>query len=243
MELRGRVALITGAARRIGREIALRLAESGCEVAIHYHNSTDEAHSTAEECRAFGVRAETFSANFSDIAAAPGLIAEVHGAFGRLDALVNNAALFEPMAVDDFSLEKWEQMLRVNLTAPMALAHSAAPLLRESRGEIINLCDISTAKPWPSHIAYAVSKGGLDTLTKVLARALAPEVRVAGVAVGIAAWPPEYNQETREGLRRRTPLGRAGSPRDVAALVKFLLAEGEYITGAIIPVDGGRSIA
>jgi NAD(P)-dependent dehydrogenase (short-subunit alcohol dehydrogenase family) len=243
MDLRGRVALVTGAARRVGRSIALRLAESGCDVAIHYRSSADEASATADECRAFGARAETLHADLADTASAPALVSDVHRTFGQLDVLINNAAVFNSMTLEEFSVEKWEQTLRVNLTAPMALAHAAAPLLREAGGEIINLCDVSTARPWPSHLAYAVSKGGLDTLTKVLARALAPEVRVAGVAVGVAAWPPAYNQERRERVLRRTPLGRAGTPGDVAAMVRYLLTEGDYITGAILALDGGRSIA
>lgn len=243
MNLEGRVALITGGARRIGRAVALRLADSGCHAAIHYHRSADDAAAVAEECRARGVRADVFQADLGAPDFAKDLIESVHAAFGGLDVLVNNAAIFEQMKLSGFDLPAWERTLRINLTAPMALSHAAADLLRQTRGRIVNLCDASTARPWSDHLAYAVSKGGLETLTKVLARVLAPDVNVVGVAPGVAAWPPEYNQEMRERLLTRVPLGRAGSPEDVASLVQFLLAEGDYITGAIIPVDGGRSLA
>jgi pteridine reductase len=146
------------------------------------------------------------------------------------------------MKLDEFDLEKWDHTLRVNLTAPMLLAHAARDALRTARGRIINLCDVSTARPWPDHIAYMVSKGGLDTLTRVLARAFAPDVNVIGIAPGIAEFPDTYDAATRDRLTARVPLKRPGSPDDIAASVHFVLTAGDYITGAIIPVDGGRHI-
>jgi NAD(P)-dependent dehydrogenase (short-subunit alcohol dehydrogenase family) len=242
MELEGRVALVTGAARRVGRAIALRLAEAGCQVAVHYDRSADEAAATAQACRAHGVTAEALQADFTDAAAAEGLVRRVLGCFDRLDVLVNNAAVFERMSLAGFNLDAWERTLRVNLTTPMALTHAAAEALRRSGGRVINLCDAGTARPWPGHLAYMVSKGGLETLTRLLARALAPEVNVVGIAPGIAAWPPDYDQETRERLMARVPLRRAGGPEDVAAAVHFALSAGDYVTGAILPIDGGRSV-
>ncbi|MFQ5805517.1 MAG: SDR family oxidoreductase [Phycisphaerae bacterium] len=242
MELRGRVALVTGAAQRVGRALALRLAEAGCHLAVHYGRSADNAAATAAACRARDVQAEAFQADLSDPATAGQLVQSVLARFERLDVLVNNASVFERMSVAEFDLEAWERALRINLTAPMLLTHAACPALRRAGGRVINLCDAATARPWPDHLAYIVSKGALDTLTKVLARALAPQVNVVGIAPGIAAWPESYNQETRDRLAAKVPLRRAGTPEGIAAAVHFVLSEGDYITGAILPIDGGRSV-
>jgi pteridine reductase len=242
MDLAKRVVLVTGAGRRVGRAIALRLAESGCRVAVHFRNSGAEARQTAAACQAAGAQAEVFEADLADFAATAGLVPRVLAHFGRLDILVNNASVFAPMTIGEFALPAWELTLRVNLTAPMVLAHAAHDALRRTGGRIVNLCDVSTRHPWPGHIAYMVSKGALETLTQVLARALAPEVNVVGVAPGVAAWPESYDQATRDRLTDRIPLKRAGTPEDIAAAVHFVLREGDYITGAILPVDGGRQL-
>ncbi len=242
MDLEGRVALVTGAARRIGRAIALRLARAGCHVVVHYRRAAKAAAETAAACRAAGVRAEPLAADFAEPAAPAALVRTVLDRLGRLDVLVNNAAEFEPMDFDRFDPAVWERTLRVNLTAPAALIHAARPALREARGRVVNLCDAATARPWPDYLAYAVSKGGLETLTRVAARALAPEVNVVGIAVGVGAWPEDYNLELRRRLEDKIPLGRAGTEQEIAAAVHFVLRDGDYITGAILPVDGGRSI-
>ena len=242
MELRGRVALVTGAARRVGRALVLRLAKAGCHVAIHYRQSANEAQTTAESCRGRGVEAEVFQADLSDLAAARGLVESALAHFERLDILINNASVFEPMSVAEFDPRAWERTLRVNLTAPMVLTHAAYQALRQSGGRVINLVDAAGARGLSDHIAYIVSKGALETLTRVLARALAPEVNVVGIAPGIAAWPEDYSQETRDRLTARVPLKRAGTPEEMAAAVHFILSDGDYITGAIVPIDGGRSL-
>lgn len=242
MELHNRVALVTGAGRRIGRAIALRLAAGGMRLAVHYHTSASAAAETVAQCRAAGGLAEAFSADLADPVAATGLVRNVLDQFGQLDALVNNASVFERMTVDAFTLEEWERVLRVNLTAPMILVHAAHTALRKARGRVVNLCDIGTQHPWPDYLAYMVSKGGLETLTRVLARALAPEVNVAGVSPGVAAWPESFDAETRARFTALIPLRRAGSAEDIAATVHFLLREGDYITGAVLPVDGGRHV-
>lgn len=242
MELEGRVALVTGAARRVGRAIALRLAEAGCQLAVHYRSSAAEAGATVQACRDRHAPAESFAADLADPAAARELIDRVLTRFGRLDVLVNNAAVFEPMDLDSFDLDTWGRTLSVNLTAPLVLAHTAREALRRGGGRVVNLCDLVSRRPWPNYLAYVVSKSALETLTRVLARALAPEVNVVGIAPGVVAWPERYDQATRERLLGRIPLGRAGTPTDVAAAVHFVLAAGDYITGAILPVDGGRSI-
>ncbi len=242
MDLLDRVALVTGAGKRVGRAITLRLAEAGCRVAVHYRNSEADARAVVEQCRSFGVDAAAFTADLADAAATADLIGHVESHFGRLDVLVNNASEFESQSLETFSPEAWDRTLRVNLTAPMILAHAARDALRRAGGRVVNLCDISTQRPWPDHLAYMVSKGGLDTLTRVLARAFAPEVNVVGIAVGVAAWPEHYDEATRDKLTARIPLQRAGTPDDIARAVLFVLRDGDYVSGAIIPIDGGRQV-
>ncbi len=242
MDLAERVVLVTGAGRRVGRAIAVRLAEAGCHLAVHYRTSAAEAAQTVETCRAAGARAEIFDADLADPAAAARLVQRVLSYFGRLDALVNSASVFEPMMLDEFEVAAWDRTLRINLTAPLVLAHAARDELRRARGRIVNLCDSATQRAWPDHLAYVVSKGALETLTRVLARALAPEVNVVGVAPGVAAWPDHYDQQMRDRLTRRIPLQRAGTPEDIAGTVHFLLRDGDYITGVVLPVDGGRHL-
>lgn len=242
MKLEGRVVLVTGAARRVGRAIALRLARAGCDLAVHYRRSATEAAETVAACRAHGVAAEAFGADLADPDAPEQLVRVVLARFGRLDILINSASVFERMSLDEFDLDAWDHTLRVNLTAPAALTHAARDALRRAGGRVINICDVATARPWPDHLAYMASKGGLDTLTKALARALAPEVNVVGIAPGTVAWPDAYDQETRDRLAERIPLKRAGEPEDVASAVHYVLSEGDYLTGSILAVDGGRSV-
>lgn len=155
---------------------------------------------------------------------------------------MNNAAVFPRMSIDAFALEEWERTLQINLTAPMVLAYAARTALESAGGRVVNLCDAATPRPWPDHLAYIVSKGALETLTRMLARSLAPRVNVVGIAPGVAAWPDDYDQVTRERLTAKIPLGRAGTEKDIAAAVHFVLSAGDYITGAILPVDGGRHV-
>ncbi len=233
------VALITGAARRVGRAIALRLAKAGFAIAIHYNTSANDAEQTRQDCVACGVDADTIRADLADRPATAALVDAVLTRFGRLDALINNASIFERSTANDLSLSEWDRTLQVNLTAPLQLALGARPALNRTGGCIVNLCDVATARPWPDHLAYIVSKGGLETLTAVLARALAPDVRVVGVAPGVAVWPDAYPADQRAQLVKRIPLQRAGTAEDIAEAVHYLLSA-SYVTGTVIPVDGGR---
>lgn len=242
MKLAERVVLITGAGHRVGRAIALRLAKHGCALAIHYRSSADAAEEVASLCRTAGSQAATFQADLAQREEVSRLVPAVLEHFGRLDVLINNASIFERMPVEAFTPADWDRALQVNLTAPMMLVDAAREELLRREGRIINLCDISTARPWPDHVAYMVSKGGLDTLTRVLAKALAPRVNVCGIAPGAVEWPPEYEEEIRERLTQKIPLKRVGSAEDIAATAEFLLLEGDYLTGLIVPVDGGRQI-
>jgi len=243
MELNGRVVLVTGAARRVGRAIALRLADAGCRLGVHYLRSEREAQALAGECRAAGTEAEVFAADLADAEAVRRLPEQVLSRFGRLDVLINSASVFERMTLDEFDEFEWERTLAINLTAPMLLTYAAREALRAAGGRVINLCDAALVRPAPDRLAYVVSKGALQTLTRALSRALAPTVNVVGIAPGAVAWPESYDEATRVRLTRSIPLGRVGAPEDVAAAVHFVLSAGDYITGSIIPVDGGRHLA
>jgi pteridine reductase len=247
MKLTGLVALVTGGAKRVGRAIVLELADAGCAVAVHYHRSRAEAEALVEDLRDRDCRAATVHGDLHDPAGWADIITGSVEKLGRLDILINNAAVFLPDRTDGedtFDLAGWESTLRTNAVAPAALCHYAAPHLRAGgRGRIVNLCDITTDRPCPDYLAYSLSKAALTTLTKGLARALAPEILVNGVAPGIAVFPEDWPIERRERLTAKVPLRRAGSPQEVADLVRFLLESGDYITGQIIPIDGGRSIA
>jgi pteridine reductase len=246
MNLTNKAALVNGGARRVGRAIALELARAGCDVAVHFNGSKTEAVALVEQLRAEGRHAAAIDGDLSDLAAWSVLIERAVEALGRLDILVNNAALFltdTPDDLDGFDVGAWERMLRVNLIAPVGLCHHAsAHLSAHGDGCIVNLCDISIERPWPEHLSYAASKAGLVAMTKALARALAPTVRVNGVAPGIAIFPESYSQALREKLIDRVPLKRKGTPEDVARAVRYLCETGTYLTGQIINVDGGRSI-
>lgn len=193
-----------------------------------------------------GRRCITLQAELSDSSTWESLISETMQQLGRLDILVNNASTFltnSPGTIQSFDVQQWEQMYRVNLLSAAALAHYAEPFLKANGiGKIINLCDIGSKRPWPKHLSYCVSKGALDTLTLGLAKAMAPIVQVNGVAPGIAEFPVEFSMETRSKLIDKVPLARAGTPDEVAKLVRYLIEHGDYITGQIIPIDGGRSL-
>lgn len=247
MNVQGAVALITGAAKRVGRAIALELAEAGADIAIHYHLSESEALETASAIEAMGRKAICIAGDLNDPQIWPRLIAAVVRDFGKLNILVNNASMFHTDAADtfeNFDADLWEQMLRVNLTAPAALSYFAAPhLCKNPPGKIINLGDAATGHPSPRNLSYSASKGGIEVLTKALARELAPEIQVNAIGPGIAVFPDDYSPQLREKLTAKVPLRRSGTPQDIARLVRFLVEDGDYFTGAIIPVDGGRSIA
>ena len=247
MQLEGTVALVTGGARRVGRAIALELARAGCDIGIHYHTSHDEAQQLATEIADMGRRVVTIAADLKDATCWSGVIQQTVDNLNRLDILINNAAVFPgggSDGVDEFRVDLWEFVMRINLIAPMGLSRYARQhLAARGGGKIINLCDISSDRPWTDHLAYCSSKAALVALTKGLARALAPDVQVNGVAAGIAVFPEEYDESLRRRLTDRVPLKRAGSPEDIAQAVRFLVEHGDYMTGEIITVDGGLRLA
>ena len=244
VKLTGKVALVTGAGRRIGRAISVELARCGCDLALHYYTSKDDAAETAGMVEGLGRRAVLFKANLAEGEAAGSLPKRAVEALGSLDFLVNNASTFEQMDLQGFSLAAWNQTLAVNVTAPMILSHAAHPFLREANpGRIVNLSDIAAERPWPGYLAYCVSKAGLTCLTQALAKAMAPDVRVNAVAPGAALFPDDFHVDTIKVITRRVPSLRAGTAEDVAAAVRFLITDADYVTGTILAVDGGRSIA
>jgi len=242
----GRTALVTGGAKRVGRAIALELAAAGFDVVVHCHTSEPQARQTARDIQSMGRRSDVVRGDLADPRAWSGVVEQAVAAMGRLDVLINNASVFLGESDDTlqaFDAESWMRIQRINLTAPTALCHYAEVFLRASgRGCVVNLCDIAAERPWPAHLAYCASKAGLVAVTKALARALAPDVRVNGVAPGIAVFPDQYDAKLRERLVARVPLAREGTPEEVARLIRYLVTDGAYITGQIIPIDGGRSL-
>jgi pteridine reductase len=241
-----RVALVTGGAKRVGRATVLELARSGHDVAIHFRHARNEANSLAAEVIGLGRRAVAVTGDLLEPSSWPAIVEDTVAQLGRLDVLVNNASVFlmpQPDTAEDFDRVQWESILRVNVVAPMALSHAARPHLEAGgHGAIVNLCDISADRPWPDHLAYCASKAALTALTRGLARGLAPGIRVNGIAPGIAVFPEEYPDSLRKALTDRVPLRRAGSPEEIARVVRFLIEDAPYVTGQIITIDGGCSL-
>jgi pteridine reductase len=240
MELRDRVALVTGAGRRLGRAMAGALAGRGMTLAIHHHASSEGAEALRAEVTAAGGRAECFAADLSDAAAARALPGRVVESFGRLDVLVNSAAVMHRIDFEHTTPEQFDAILALNLRSVFFCTQGAAPALRAARGKVVNLADLAGLQPWPGFAAHSVSKAGVVMLTKVLARALAPEVTVNAIAPGAVLVPEEYDAPERERLARAAPLGRLGSPDDAVGALLYLLESGDYVTGEVLTVDGGR---
>ena len=239
MELRGKVALVTGAARRVGAAIARALAAKGMDIAVHYGSSASEARQVVTELRALGVGAEGFSADLTDVAAAQGLAGRVVAHFGRLDVVVNSAANMIEGPVDSVTPEVWDEVMGLNLRAPFFVTQGALPALRAAKGKVVNIADLAGLEPWPRYVAHCTSKAGVVMLTKSLARALAPDIMVNAVAPGAVLLPDEWDDAARKHFAETTPLKRLGSPEDVAQAVVYLL-EADYVTGEVLVVDGGR---
>jgi pteridine reductase len=239
------VILITGAARRVGAEIARTLHAAGGRVAIHYRNSATEAEALAAALNAARPdSAAAFRADLLDTAALPALVAAVVARFGRLDALVNNASSFFPTKVGAVNTAAWDDLIGSNLKAPLFLAQAAAPHLAPAGGCIVNITDIHAERPLKGFPVYCAAKGGLLSLTRALAIELAPDVRVNAVAPGPIEWPDDdvsFPPAARTAIIAHTLLQRVGSPADIARTVKFLVFDAPYITGQVINVDGGRT--
>jgi len=242
--LEGRVALVTGAARRVGAEIATQLHAAGADVAIHYRHSADDAADlVARLNRLRAGSAAAFQADLLDTASIPALVTAVSGWRGGIDILVNNASTFYPTPLGEITEAHWDDLVGSNFKAPLFLAQAAATSLRERGGSIVNIIDIHAQRPLRDHVVYSPAKAGLAMLTRVLAKELAPGVRVNGVSPGAILWPEsDMSDETKASILDEVPLARAGSPEDIAGCVVYLVRDATYVTGQILAVDGGRSI-
>jgi pteridine reductase len=238
--LQGRVALVTGAGKRLGRAVALRLAEEGADVVVHYRSSRSEAESAVAEIQKLGPRGAAISADLGSVTEIKRLFDETAKEFGRLDILVNSAAKFLPASIVSTTEEIWDASLDTNLRAPFFCAQAAAPLLRRSKGVIINFADAGGLLGWPGYISHSVSKAGVVMLTKVLAKALAPDVRVNAIAPGtitMAGDPPEWEAD----FIKVAPLQRSGRPADICDAAMYLV-NAKFVTGQVLGVDGGRTL-
>jgi NAD(P)-dependent dehydrogenase (short-subunit alcohol dehydrogenase family) len=234
-----RVALVTGSARRLGKAIALALAQDGADIVVHYHHSSEAAAATADEITALRRRVLTVGADLSDVAQVEGLFQEIEREFGQLDVLVNSASTFEAVSFMDMTPAQWDETLDVNLKGPAFCAQAAARLmLPRGGGHIVNIADVIGLQPWPRFPHHAVAKAGLIMLTQVLAMTLAPAIRVNAVAPGPVLKPPGMPDERWQEIGAASLLGRAGQAADVVEAVLFLVRS-NYITGEVLVVDGG----
>lgn len=245
LPLQDKTVLITGAARRVGAQIARALHAAGANLMLHYHRSGEEAAALAEELnRRRGGSASIVQADLRDASRLPQLVGETIRQYGRLDALVNNASSFHATPVGKIGEADWDDLIGTNLKAPLFLAQTAAPHLIEAHGAIVNLTDIHAERPLKNYPLYCAAKAGLAGLTRALALELAPQVRVNAIAPGPILWPGDgsFDDERQARVLSRTALKRIGEPADLARTVLFLLADAPFITGQILAVDGGRSI-
>jgi 3-oxoacyl-[acyl-carrier protein] reductase/pteridine reductase len=241
LSLAGKVAMVTGAARRIGRGIALRLASEGADVALTYRSSKQDADSLVREIAGLGRNAVALRADVTSVADLQAAVESAAAFRGRLDILVNNAGMFSPASVAALTEAQWDTMLASNLKSQFFTAQAAAPHLRRAgNGKIINLASLGGLLAWPNYPHYCVSKAGVIMLTRCLARALAPEITVNAVAPGTISFPGDA-PEISEEFVRRAPLKRTGEAEDIAGAVSYL-AQANFVTGQLLIVDGGRSL-
>lgn len=236
------VALVTGAARRLGAAIARRLHAAGHDLALHYRDSADAMQALAAELETIRPGSVlSLQADLADAAALPGLVDATTTRFGRLDVLVNNASAFSPTPLGSITAADWDTQFATNARAPLLLAQAAAPHLRATHGAIVNLVDLYAERPLRDHAVYCMSKAALVAGTRALALELAPEVRVNAIAPGAILWPEEGKPEAaKAAMLARTPLARVGSEHDIAEAVLWLVQGAGYTTGHVLPVDGGR---
>jgi pteridine reductase len=238
------VALVTGAARRLGAAIARRLHAEGYDLALHYRGSSDAMQALAAELEAAREGSVlTLQADLAEFDRLPELVARTIGRFGRLDALVNNASGFTPTPLGTATPAQWDALFAANARAPFFLSQAAAPHLKAARGAIVNLADIYADRPLRDHPVYCMSKAALVMATKSLALELAPEVRVNAIAPGAILWAEDGTDDQRKAaMLARTPLARTGTPEEIAEAVHWLLSRATYATGQVLRLDGGRML-
>jgi len=244
--LKGKVALVTGSARRIGAVTVRMLHQAGADVVVHYRSSADDAEKLADELN--NIRANSCFLQQADLLEIKQLSAMVDSIIkqtGRLDILVNNASTFYPTAIGEITEADWDNLMGSNLKAPLFLSQAVAPHLIKNQGCIVNMVDVHGFRPMKGYPVYSAAKAGLLMLTQSLARELGPNVRVNGVAPGAILWPEakeNQNKSEQQALLEKTALKREGTPEDIAKTVLFLVRDADYITGQVIPVDGGRML-
>ncbi len=248
MQLKGKTVLITGAARRIGREIALTLARQGASIIIHYRDSRKEAVSLQKQIKKIGTKAVLVSADFSsgqDVSKTVAIfLEEVYSLCPRVDVLINNASVFYPTPLEKISENNWDEFMAVNLKAPFFLSSAMGMIMRKQKsGKIINLVDWTGKRPLAEYLPYCISKAGLIAATKGLAKALAPYVQVAGVAPGPILPAENATKKQQKKAAEKSLLKRYGSAQDIAKTVQFLIEGTDFITGSIVSVEGGASLS
>ncbi|MBI3616270.1 MAG: SDR family oxidoreductase [Candidatus Omnitrophica bacterium] len=244
MKLKGKVALVTGGAKRVGKAIALGLAGRGCHVAITYRTSGAEASAAVRAIQKHRVKGLALPVDQREGAQVRRAVRAVLSKFHRIDILVNSASSFYPTPWDQVTEAQWEDLLSTNLTGPWRFAQAVAPIMkRQGSGKIINIVDVAAFSPWPNYLPYCAAKGGLVTLTKGLAKALAPSIQVNAIAPGPILFPPGLTTREKKRALDRTLLKRVGSPEDLVQAILFFLEGSDFVTGAILPVDGGRLLA
>jgi len=241
-KLNGKVALITGAAKRIGAGTARTLHTAGMRIIIHYHKSTLAADALAAELNARRKdSASVLQTDLDDATLYEGFIEQAINCWGRLDVLINNASTFFPTPMGNITTDDWDRLINSNMKAPLFLSQAAFPALKQSNGCIINMADIHALQPMREHPVYCAAKAGLVMITRSLAKELGPDIRVNAVAPGAILWPEsEIPDETKALILKRTALKRPGVIEDIAKAILFLVRDADYITGQILPVDGGR---
>ncbi|MBI4227839.1 MAG: SDR family oxidoreductase [Candidatus Omnitrophica bacterium] len=244
MKLRGAVALVTGGAVRVGRAIAVALADRGATVAMTYRTSSVEAEAVVRSIRKRGRKALAIRADQSDIAQIRAAVRTIERQFGRIDVLVNSASNFYPTPFLTATAAQWDDLHAVNLRAPFFWTQAVAPgMARRRRGVVVNIADVSAFNPWTAYLPYCVAKAGVVALTRGLAKALAPHVRVNAVAPGPILPPPGLSRAERRRAAAKTLLKRWGSPDDIARTVLYLVEGSDFVTGQVIAVDGGRLLS
>jgi NAD(P)-dependent dehydrogenase (short-subunit alcohol dehydrogenase family) len=239
--LQGRTALVTGAAKRIGKALALTLAAHGANVAITYRDSEAEAERTTAELRALNVEARAYSCDLRSPGDIHQTVAAIARHFGGLDLLINNAGLFETAALDSITVAQWDAMFETNTRGPFLTSQAAHPYLKAAHGRIINIGSLGGIHPWPTHAHYCTSKAALHMLTATMSKAFAPEISVNCVAPGMIATNGDASTEY-EHFAHKTPMRRNGKPQDVAEAVLFFATGPHFITGQILGVDGGLGL-
>jgi pteridine reductase len=241
VDLDGKVALVTGAGTRVGRAIAVALGKAGMRIGVHYYGSEKGARQTADEIVAAGSEARTLPGDLTDPATGPRVVEHMSKVFGSLDVLVNSAAVMLRTPVGEVLVEDWDAMFALNLRAPFFLSQSAARAMKDRGGVIINIADLAAFEAWRNYVPHSITKAGVVQMTRALAHALAPKIRVNAIAPGAVLLPEGATTEFRDKLISTTPLGRIGSPEDVAQAVIYLISA-DYVTGETLIVDGGRHV-